>query len=169
MPRLFPVHETLPVNLTMNLIVQHMKQVSPPEAHSLLTLLASHIEKGEDRKSSNVSFTPKQLATRLDRLVSEMLFLCPDWKLTNGFTKRPAGRVFYYRFMARSSPRRQFATWADGALHYEEVQFVFGRPLVQPNLYLESEQKLSRRLMRYWTNFAKYGYVCRYRSESRSS
>lgn len=155
MPRLFPVHKPLPANLSMDLISNQMKKITPSDSYSLLELLRSHIE--HPSKTINATSKPKALAARLDQLVTEMLFLCPDLNLINAFTKRPSSQVYYYRFMARSSPRRQFVPWAPGALHYEEVQFVFGRPLVQPDLYSLSEQKLSRRLMRYWTNFAKYG------------
>lgn len=46
-----------------------------------------------------------------------------------------------------------------GVMHADEINFVFGEPL-NPNLdYTEEERNLSKRIMRYWSNFARYGYV----------
>ena len=171
MPRLFPVRSELPSNLSVDLIIKHMKSLAPADSHSLLYLLTNylqsglshHLDNGDGHFSSNGSIAeqpkPKALiiVKRLDRLVSELLFLCPDLSLVNSITSNLANRVYYYRFMPKSNVRRQLATWAPGALHYEEVQFVFGRPLMQPEIYRSDERTLSRLMMRYWTNFAKYG------------
>lgn len=42
-------------------------------------------------------------------------------------------------------------------MHADEINYVFGEPL-NPNLeYTEEEKNFSRRIMRYWSNFARYG------------
>ena len=53
-----------------------------------------------------------------------------------------------------------------GAMHADEIAFVFGQPLNLSQGYNEKEIELSRQIMSYWANFAKTGYV--YFSQSKS-
>ncbi|XP_071084519.1 acetylcholinesterase 1-like isoform X3 [Haliotis cracherodii] len=49
--------------------------------------------------------------------------------------------------------------WGDwmGVLHADEINFVFGEPLNRTKRYTAHEKELSKKMMRYWTNFAKTG------------
>lgn len=40
-------------------------------------------------------------------------------------------------------------------MHTDEIPFVFGEPLAFNNSYTKSEERLSRHMIRYWSNFAK--------------
>lgn len=63
--------------------------------------------------------------------------------------------MYLYSHRSRSNP---WPKWT-GVMHGDEISYVFGEPL-NPNLdYTEEEKSLSRRIMRYWSNFARYGYV----------
>nr|XP_029508098.1 acetylcholinesterase-like [Oncorhynchus nerka] len=44
-----------------------------------------------------------------------------------------------------------------GVIHGYEIEFVFGMPLEKRLNYTAEEEKLSRRMMRYWANFARTG------------
>ena len=46
-----------------------------------------------------------------------------------------------------------------GVLHGDEIDYVFGNPLNQSRRYTEDEADLSRRIMKHYTHFAKYGSV----------
>ena len=46
-----------------------------------------------------------------------------------------------------------------GAMHADEIVFVFGQPLNLSQGYNKKEIELSRQIMSYWANFAKTGYV----------
>ena len=52
-----------------------------------------------------------------------------------------------------------FYFFTHGFLLSDEIMFVFGEPLnaTDSKLYKYEEIKLARRVMGYWTNFAKYG------------
>ncbi|KAG8196825.1 hypothetical protein JTE90_027539 [Oedothorax gibbosus] len=63
--------------------------------------------------------------------------------------------VYAYFFTHRPSVT-ELAEWA-GATHYDEVQFVFGQPLLNPEKYKESEVTLSRQMIDIWSNFVKTG------------
>ncbi|KAH8009645.1 hypothetical protein HPB51_018913 [Rhipicephalus microplus] len=63
--------------------------------------------------------------------------------------------VYAYYFTHRSS----VSAWPQwmGVIHGEEIAFLFGEPLNKSLGYRPDEQALSRRMMRYWANFAKTG------------
>ena len=44
-----------------------------------------------------------------------------------------------------------------GVLHGDEIFFVFGRPLVRHLGFKQEEDRLSRKMMKFWANFAKTG------------
>lgn len=44
-------------------------------------------------------------------------------------------------------------------MHADEISYVFGEPLNKSRGYHPDEVLLSKRMMKYWANFAKTGYV----------
>ncbi|XP_025892292.1 fatty acyl-CoA hydrolase precursor, medium chain-like isoform X2 [Nothoprocta perdicaria] len=70
---------------------------------------------------------------------------------------RDAGHpVYFYEFQHRSSSTIGVIPQFVKADHTDEIAFVFGRPFLAGNA-TEEEDKLSRTVMRYWTNFARNG------------
>ncbi|CAJ1086472.1 acetylcholinesterase-like [Xyrichtys novacula] len=65
------------------------------------------------------------------------------------------GSVFLYLFDHRAS-NLAWPEWM-GVIHGYEIEFVFGLPLEKRLNYTLEEEKLSRRMMRYWANFARTG------------
>ncbi|XP_015196304.1 acetylcholinesterase [Lepisosteus oculatus] len=66
-----------------------------------------------------------------------------------------AGSVYAYFFDHRAS-NLVWPEWM-GVIHGYEIEFVFGLPLESRLNYTAEEEKLSRRIMRYWANFARTG------------
>ncbi|KAK6194913.1 hypothetical protein SNE40_000445 [Patella caerulea] len=68
---------------------------------------------------------------------------------------RAGMNVYSYLFDHRSS----VSPWPEwtGVMHGDEIAFIFGEPLNANSKYLARERDLSRKLMRYWSNFAKTG------------
>jgi len=62
-----------------------------------------------------------------------------------------------YTFSHRTSGS-PWPRWAGDAFHAYEIDHVFGVPF-RDNRYNDSERTLSGRMITYWTNFAKSGYV----------
>jgi carboxylesterase type B len=90
----------------------------------------------------------------LDKIVGDYYFTCH----VNEFAQRYAqagNPVFMYYFKQRSS-LSPWPKWM-GVIHADEINFVFGEPLNQSYNYTQKEIELSRRMMKYWANFAKYG------------
>jgi carboxylesterase type B len=44
-----------------------------------------------------------------------------------------------------------------GTMHAYEIDYMFGRPLDQPQAYTRAEVDLSRFVIELWTNFAREG------------
>ena len=62
--------------------------------------------------------------------------------------------VYYYHFTERyrSNP---WPEWM-GVLHGDEILFAFGEPLKPGLNFTQKEKDLSKKVMQYWSNFAKY-------------
>ncbi|XP_065497362.1 fatty acyl-CoA hydrolase precursor, medium chain-like isoform X1 [Caloenas nicobarica] len=70
---------------------------------------------------------------------------------------RDAGNpVYFYEFQHRPSSATGVVPEFVKADHTDEIAFVFGKPFLAGNA-TEEENKLSRTVMRYWTNFARNG------------
>ncbi|XP_056431551.1 acetylcholinesterase [Gadus chalcogrammus] len=65
------------------------------------------------------------------------------------------GGVYLYLFDHRAS-NLAWPEWM-GVIHGYEIEFVFGLPLERRLNYTSEEEKLSRRIMRHWANFARTG------------
>lgn len=64
--------------------------------------------------------------------------------------------MYLYLFDHRAS-NLAWPEWM-GVIHGYEIEFVFGLPLVKRLNYTRDEEKLSRRMMKYWANFARTGW-----------
>ncbi|MBN3298322.1 ACES Acetylcholinesterase, partial [Amia calva] len=67
------------------------------------------------------------------------------------------GGVYAYYFDHRAS-NLVWPEWM-GVIHGYEIEFVFGLPLEGRFNYTAEEERLSRKIMRYWANFARTGTV----------
>lgn len=65
------------------------------------------------------------------------------------------GGIYLYLFDHRAS-NLAWPEWM-GVIHGYEIEFVFGLPLEKRLNYTLEEEKLSRRMMKYWANFARTG------------
>jgi len=87
-------------------------------------------------------------------VVGDYYFTCP----TNHFAQKFADHgmtVYYYHFTQRSSTS-PWGQWM-GVVHADELDYVFGHPLNASRRYTDAERDLSRRVMNYFTTFAKTG------------
>lgn len=90
----------------------------------------------------------------LDKIVGDYYFTCHVNELAHRYAQA-GNQVYMYYFKQRSS-MSPWPKWM-GVLHADEINFVFGEPLNQSFNYTAKEVELSKRMMRYWGNFAKYG------------
>ncbi|NXL69022.1 ACES Acetylcholinesterase, partial [Chordeiles acutipennis] len=90
----------------------------------------------------------------LDDIVGDHNVVCPLMSFAQRWVER-GGTVFAYLFDHRAS-NLLWPPWM-GVPHGYEIEFVFGQPLNPQLNYTLEEKELSRRIMRYWGNFARTG------------
>ncbi|XP_065517702.1 fatty acyl-CoA hydrolase precursor, medium chain-like [Lathamus discolor] len=90
----------------------------------------------------------------LDAL-GDFLFVLPSIEVAR--YHRDAGNpVYFYEFQHRPSSGEGVKPEFVKADHSDEIAFVFGKPFLAGHA-TEEEEKLSRTVMKYWTNFARNG------------
>lgn len=63
--------------------------------------------------------------------------------------------MYLFSHRSRTNP---WPRWT-GVMHGDEISYVFGEPQDTSRGYTHAEAALSKRMMRYWANFAKTGFV----------
>ncbi|XP_011496587.1 PREDICTED: acetylcholinesterase-like [Ceratosolen solmsi marchali] len=90
----------------------------------------------------------------LDKIVGDYHFTCN----VNEFASRYAetGNKVYMYYYTHRSLNNPWPKWT-GVMHADEISYIFGEPLDPAKSYTHEEIHLSKRMMRYWANFAKTG------------
>jgi acetylcholinesterase len=89
----------------------------------------------------------------LDEAAGDFHFLCPVIDFANIYAMNKLDVYFYY-FTQRSS-RHHWPDWM-GVMHGDEINFVFGEPIIPENNYTYSEKVLARKMLQYWSNFVRF-------------
>lgn len=92
----------------------------------------------------------------IDKIFGDFHFTCPVQDMAIRYSQA-GNAVYMYQYKHRSS-LSPWPKWM-GTLHGDEINFVFGEPLNMAYNYTALEVELSKRMMRYWANFAKFGLV----------
>lgn len=95
-------------------------------------------------------------AEAIDQAVGDQNFACPTIEFADRYAMSGIP-VYHYRFEHRTT-NHYWPKWM-GVLHGDEIFYVFGEPLDRSKNYTHIEKKLSKKIMKYWSNFAKTGYV----------
>ncbi|GCB75944.1 hypothetical protein scyTo_0020419 [Scyliorhinus torazame] len=90
----------------------------------------------------------------MDDIVGDHNVICPLMHFASKYSKFGAGTYMYF-FNHRAS-NLVWPEWM-GVIHGYEIEFVFGLPLEKQLNYTEEEEMLSRKIMHYWSTFARTG------------
>ena len=90
----------------------------------------------------------------LDSAVGDSHFVCHLNHFAHAYAN--AGENVYMYYFTQRYSSNPWPEWM-GVLHGDEIMFTFGEPLKAGLNYTKGEKKLSRKMMQYWTNFAKTG------------
>ena len=90
----------------------------------------------------------------MDRFTGDWQFTCPVVEFGHRYAET-GNNVYMYYFSQRAS-NSPWPLWT-GAMHADEIAFVFGLPLNLSLGYNKKEIELSKQIMSYWANFAKTG------------
>lgn len=105
---------------------------------------------------ANLKLNSQELAfQKLAKILGDFIFACPTIKFANKVSEAYPENVYFYKFSHRSRAN-QWPSWM-GVIHGQEIEFVFGSPLLNPDLYDSNDVFTSRNIMSYWANFARNG------------
>ena len=102
-----------------------------------------------------------EVANKMGQVAGDMMFACPNQQMSKAILKfNPETKLYYYHFIARPELKiKNFWPYIDEAIHAEELQFVFGKPMEDPSSYTASEMQFSTQIMDDWAQFVKTGKV----------
>ena len=90
----------------------------------------------------------------IEAAVGDFSFTCPTVDLAREYAA--AGLDVYFYLYNHRSTLNPWGEWM-GVMHGDEIMFIFGQPLDNNFEYETREKRLSKKMMKYWTNFAKTG------------
>ncbi|KAG8449764.1 hypothetical protein GDO86_016424, partial [Hymenochirus boettgeri] len=90
----------------------------------------------------------------LQLILRDYYFTCPMTMFAENAVKHQ-NNVFVYEYHHRLS-NDPWPEWM-GALHGAELAVLFGKPLINNDSYPKDEHLLSKRMMKFWANFARTG------------
>ncbi|XP_006825278.1 cholinesterase-like [Saccoglossus kowalevskii] len=98
---------------------------------------------------------PEKLRDAYEDIVGDHDIKCPSIEFARTYSASDSTQVYMYQYTHRPS----LSSWPEwmGCVHGDELAFVFGHPLHMENGYTEEESNFSRKIMKYWANFAKTG------------
>uniref|UniRef100_A0A670YMM5 Carboxylic ester hydrolase n=1 Tax=Pseudonaja textilis TaxID=8673 RepID=A0A670YMM5_PSETE len=116
----------------------------PPEIMQMI--LDKYLEATED---------PIELRSQFQKLMEDAIFVVPSLQ-TARYHRDSAAPVYFYEFQHRPIAFRDKKPDFVKADHGDELGFVFGGPFLRSEA-TEEEKRLSRTIMKYWSNFARNG------------
>ncbi|KAG8521789.1 Cocaine esterase [Galemys pyrenaicus] len=132
---------------TMKTVLQNTSRMMgvPPEFGDLL--MKEYMGDSED---------PQALRTHFHEMMGDSIFVIPALQVAN--FQRSHAPVYFYEFQHRPSFFKDIKPPHIKADHCDEIAFVFGSSALIRNLEItEEEELLSRKMMKYWANFARNG------------
>ena len=88
----------------------------------------------------------------------DIFMKCPTYLFAKTYAKKSTNKtnVYFYEWTHTKGTAEQEKK--SGVPHGAEVGFVFGLDLLAPNSVSKENLELTKNVVKYWTNFAKYGY-----------
>ncbi|KAM9294431.1 cholinesterase-like [Gastrophryne carolinensis] len=90
----------------------------------------------------------------MELILRDYYMICPMEHFAGEISKHKV-KIYFYEFDHRSS-QEVWPEWM-GVLHGAILPFMFGKALIEERNFTEAEQRLSKRVMRAWANFARNG------------
>lgn len=106
------------------------------------------------------TLNPVHVRQRIGDVIADYMFTCPDkFFLDNWLKFKGRGRVYYYRLDYRSSNSVWNREWVYGPTHIDDLEFVFGWPLMEKyeHKYSRRDRVVAESVINMWSNFARTG------------
>ncbi|XP_074604247.1 acetylcholinesterase-like [Brevipalpus obovatus] len=94
-------------------------------------------------------------------LTSDVIFYCPTFELANRYS-RENKKAKTFAYILNRAPSTQRVSLCDldktiGVCHGDDLFYVFGTPFRKPYLFNDEDRKMSEKMMKIWTDFARKG------------
>ncbi|XP_070577219.1 acetylcholinesterase-like [Ptychodera flava] len=137
-----------PINITQDVTAKAVATVLPCAPSLTKNIVAFQYTNWHQPDSQ------RSLLEAAEGIVGDTVISCPTLDFASVYAE--AGYpVFLYHFEHRSE-RSPWPEWY-GVLHGDEIQYVFGLTSIPGGNYGQTDDTVSRRIRKYWTNFAKTG------------
>lgn len=141
----FPRRENF--TIPQEILEKTVKNIFPQWNHAMIKALISKYI------GNNLSDGLRNL-NALDKMVGDVKFTCGVNNYARMYAENDCNVYMYY--FTQQSEKDPWPKWT-GVKHADEVNYIFGGPLDESLNFPQIEQHFSRRMMRYWANFAKTG------------
>ncbi|XP_052022985.1 pyrethroid hydrolase Ces2e-like isoform X3 [Apodemus sylvaticus] len=132
-------------NLPAILKIEMEKMMLPPECGALI--MEEYMGDTKD---------PRTLQMQFREMIGDFMIITPALQVAR--FQRSHAPVYFYEFQHRSNFLKNFRPWHIKADHGDELYLIFGSFFWGTKFDLTAEEKLlSRKMMKYWANFARYG------------
>jgi carboxylesterase type B len=140
-------------NFTKANVMKIVEKLSSKSFQSFLQMITDLLIEESDDENDYVNNWNKFI-----KIFGDIAFTCPDYVFINNYSSF-GGKVYYYRFESKPSIAEWSPKWVKGALHSDEIIYIFGFPLIAENMFRPEEIELSKSMIRAWTQFANNGSV----------
>ncbi|KAM4663289.1 cholinesterase-like [Discoglossus pictus] len=90
----------------------------------------------------------------MEQILTDNYFVCPMKLFANKLADNKHN-VYFYIYDYRMT-KEVWPEWM-GVIHGAEIPILFGKPLIESHNYTNEEKVLSKRMMKFWANFARHG------------
>jgi acetylcholinesterase len=87
-----------------------------------------------------------------EQIITDYQYRCPTNNLADYFSKNNKD-AYVYIYGHKSSDSPSVYDFYNGAVHADEIAYVFGEPLSSKSKYTLDEKKFSLKLIQYWSSF----------------
>ena len=89
----------------------------------------------------------------------DIIMKCPTYLLAKTYAKKSGNKSNVYFYEWTHTKGSAESEKKNGVPHATDVGFVFGLDLLTPNTVSKENLKFTENVIKYWTDFAKYGYI----------
>jgi carboxylesterase type B len=139
-------------NFTKANVMKIVEKFSSESFQSFLQIMTDFLIEGNDENDYVNNWN------RFIKIFGDIALTCPNYVFINSYSSF-GGKVYYYRFESRPSIAEWSPKWVKGAVHSDEIIYIFGFPLIAENMFRPEEIELSKSMIRAWTQFANNGSV----------
>jgi len=109
---------------------------------------------------------PSELLHSLSMFAGDHFITCPTILFAEQVAEYNAlrdGKGKVYGYYLTQKPRTSFIPWCNGSdwmsvCHADDLIYVFGQPLMEPEKYSDEDRALSRQMIKIWSSFARDGH-----------